>query len=58
MKIEVLVTCNSNFTTDQKFTLIGNTKERLGNKMDVTITIVDDLIRTKNGKMKQAICDL
>lgn len=58
MKIEVLVTCNSNFTTEQKLKLIGNTKERLGNTMDVTITIVDDLIRTKNGKMKQAICDL
>ncbi|BED88890.1 capsular polysaccharide biosynthesis protein CapK [Pseudoalteromonas sp. MM1] len=58
MKIEVLVTCNNDFTTEQKLKLIDNTKERLGNKMDVTITIVDNLIRTKNGKMKQAICDL
>ncbi|WP_394185460.1 phenylacetate--CoA ligase family protein [Pseudoalteromonas tetraodonis] len=58
MKIEVLVTCNSDFTTEQKSKLIDNTKERLGNKMEVIITIVDDLIRTKNGKMKQAICDL
>lgn len=58
MKIEVLVTCNNGFTTEQKLRLIDNTKERLGNKMDVTITIVDDLKRTKNGKMKQAICDL
>ncbi|KPZ53848.1 phenylacetate--CoA ligase family protein [Pseudoalteromonas sp. P1-7a] len=58
MKIEVLVTCNNDFTTEQKSKLIDNTKERLGNKMEVIITIVDDLIRTKNGKMKQAICDL
>lgn len=58
MKVEVLVTCNSNFSTEQKLKLIDNTKERLGNSMEVNITIVDDLIRTKNGKMKQAICDL
>ncbi|MFT6918363.1 MAG: phenylacetate-CoA ligase [Cognaticolwellia sp.] len=58
LNIEVLVTCNSDFTDLERSQLIRNTKERLGNTMDVTITVVDNLIRTKNGKIRQAICDL
>lgn len=57
MRIEVLVICNNNFIEDEKLKLINNVKERLGSKMDVTITVVDNFIRTKNGKMRQAICD-
>ena len=58
MKIEVLVTCNSDFIDSERLKLITNIKERLGHKMEVTITVVDDFIRTKNGKMRQAICEL
>lgn len=57
MRIEVLVICNNNFIEDEKLKLINNVKERLGSKMNVTITVVDNFIRTKNGKMRQAICD-
>ena len=58
MKIRVLVTCNNDFTADQKLKLVCNVKERLGSKIDITIAIVDDLVRTKNGKVRQAICTL
>ena len=57
MKIEVLVTCNSDFIDSERLKLITNIKERLGHKMEVTITVVNDFIRTKNGKMRQAICE-
>ncbi|MEH0760550.1 phenylacetate--CoA ligase family protein [Vibrio sp. 16] len=38
--------------------LIENTKARVGKSLTVTVEIVDSLIRTNNGKIRQAICNL
>jgi phenylacetate-CoA ligase len=44
------------FDAHQKQILIDNTKTRLGQTMDVFVTVVDKIKKTKNGKTRQAIC--
>ena len=58
MKVEALIICNLDFTEAERLKLIKNIKERLGQSMVITITVVDELNRTKNGKVRQAICKL
>lgn len=46
------------FNEKERNILIENTKERLGHSMVVTVEVVDSIQRTKNGKMRQAICKI
>lgn len=56
-RIEVQAVVDSRlFDQQQEHILIENTKERLGKSMDVFVTIVDQIQKTKNGKTRQAIC--
>lgn len=56
-RIEVQAVVDSRlFDKQQEHILIENTKERLGKSMDVFVTIVDQIQKTKNGKTRQAIC--
>ncbi|WP_322804536.1 phenylacetate--CoA ligase family protein [Vibrio alfacsensis] len=58
-QIEVQAVVNAQvFDKQQERILIDNTKARLGRSMDVFITIVDKIQKTKNGKTRQAICTL
>ncbi|BBM66526.1 capsular polysaccharide biosynthesis protein CapK [Vibrio alfacsensis] len=58
-QIEVQAVVNAQvFDKQQERILIDNTKARLGRSMDVFITIVDQIQKTKNGKTRQAICTL
>ena len=59
-KIQVLaVVDNKLFTAEQKAQLIANTKERVGNSIDVDVSIVSQLPkRTKNGKVRQAVREI
>ncbi len=55
--IEVQAVVNRDlFDEQQEHILIKNTKERLGQSMDISVTIVDQIQKTKNGKTRQAIC--
>ncbi|MGR5409974.1 phenylacetate--CoA ligase family protein [Vibrio sp. PNB22_8_1] len=44
------------FNTHQEHILIENTKERLGKSIEVFVTIVEKIQKTKSGKTRQAIC--
>ncbi|NMM39539.1 phenylacetate--CoA ligase family protein [Pseudoalteromonas arctica] len=56
LSIVILVVVDESlFNKDQKYKLILNTKERLGESIKVNIKKVDAISRTKNGKIKQAI---
>ncbi|MGR5450244.1 phenylacetate--CoA ligase family protein [Vibrio sp. PNB22_2_2] len=58
-QIEVQAVVNAQvFDKQQERILIDNTKARLGRSMDVFITIVDKIQKTKNGKTRQAICTI
>lgn len=58
-QIEVQAVVNAQvFDKQQERILTDNTKARLGRSMDVFITIVDQIQKTKNGKTRQAICTL
>ncbi|WP_159650850.1 phenylacetate--CoA ligase family protein [Vibrio atypicus] len=58
-QIEVQAIVNAQvFDKQQERILIDNTKARLGRSMDVFITIVDKIQKTKNGKTRQAICTI
>lgn len=55
--IEVKAVVDSRFfDKQQEQVLIANTKARLGQSMEVFVTIVDKIPKTKNGKTRQAIC--
>lgn len=55
-KISVHVVCDDQFGSEQESKLIENVKDRLGRDIVVETVQVESLIRTKNGKVKQAIC--
>ncbi|RYU46111.1 phenylacetate--CoA ligase family protein [Aliivibrio finisterrensis] len=58
-QIEVQAVVNKDlFDEQQEHILIENTKERLGQSMDVFVTTVDQIQKTKNGKTRQAICSI
>lgn len=57
-EINVLVIADSGFSSSDESKLVSNVKARLGEKMKVNISKVDALIRTKNGKVRQAICEV
>ncbi|WP_418157342.1 hypothetical protein [Pseudoalteromonas sp. RW-H-Ap-1] len=46
------------FNENERNILVENTKERLGQSIAVTVEVVDSIQRTKNGKMRQAICKI
>ena len=46
------------FDNAQKQQLITNIKDRLGQSMSVEVKAVDSIPRTKNGKVRQAICNI
>ncbi|MBN3493805.1 phenylacetate--CoA ligase family protein [Vibrio neptunius] len=57
--IKVLaVVDEAKFTTQQEQQLITNTNERVGQSMQVDVIRVDALPRTKNGKVRQAVCSV
>lgn len=57
LKIEIeAVVDNRLFDEQQERILIENTKARLGRSMDVSVSIVETIKKTKNGKTRQAIC--
>lgn len=57
--IQAVVVIDSDvFDNAQKQQLITNIKERLGQSMNVEVKLVDAIPRTKNGKVRQAICNL
>lgn len=58
-QIEVLVVANPIFFgEEQKIKIRDNIKERLGKSIEVKITLVDEIPRTKLGKFRQAICEI
>ncbi|MCM5508689.1 MULTISPECIES: phenylacetate--CoA ligase family protein [Vibrio] len=57
--IKVLVVVDqAKFTTQQEQQLIANTNERVGQSITVDVHRVDALPRTKNGKVRQAVCSV
>lgn len=58
-EVTVLVVVDKQlFTSLESNKLIDNTKERLGQSIKVMIIEVDAIPRTKNGKVRQAICEV
>ena len=55
-EITVNVVSGDAFNYEEKAKLISNVKSRLGEGMKVSINLVNKLERTKNGKVRQAIC--
>jgi phenylacetate-CoA ligase len=57
--INILVVVDKNrFDKKQEGILIANAKTRLGNSISFLITPVDSLPRTRNGKVRQAVCNV
>ena len=56
--ITVSVLVNDDYDHEQEEKLISNVKARLGSSMQVNIDIVETLLRSKNGKVIQAICTI
>lgn len=56
--IVVNVVVDNSFTEEQSEKLVANVRSRLGEKMCVRIEKVEQLLRTKNGKVRQAICSI
>ena len=57
--IKILVLADKNlFTAKQTALLIANTKERVGSTIDVDVSIVKLLAKTKNGKVRQAVREM
>lgn len=56
--IKILVVVDDSFTVKQEQILISNTKERVGQSISVLVERVQILPRTKNGKVRQAICSV
>ncbi|MFT6918359.1 MAG: phenylacetate-CoA ligase [Cognaticolwellia sp.] len=44
------------FDKEQEKVLVANTRVRLGKSMEVFVSVVDQIQKTKNGKTRQAIC--
>lgn len=57
-EINILVIGSSEFDSPEENKLMTNVQARLGKKMKVNIRKVESLIRTKNGKVKQIICEV
>ncbi|MDA0130019.1 phenylacetate--CoA ligase family protein [Vibrio sp. MarTm2] len=58
-KVTILAIVNiEDFTEKQKARLINNAIEKLGNGMSISVKIVDSIPRTRNGKVRQAICNV
>ena len=58
-EIVVLVVIDKELFSDTaRKQLISNTQERLGLLMQVSVTPVESIPRTKNGKVRQAICEV
>lgn len=57
-EIVVNVVVDNSFTEEQSEKLVANVRSRLGEKMRVRIEKVEQLLRTKNGKVRQAICSI
>ncbi len=57
-EINVMVVSTLNFTAKEKKKLIVNVRARLGDLMVVKVCEINSLIRTKNGKVIQAICNI
>ena len=58
-EITILVVTDKNkFNNEQCSILTKNSKERLGESISIKIQEVNDIPRTKNGKIRQAICSL
>ena len=58
-EIEVLVVIDSEiFGSVQEDKLINNTKARVGHKIKVNVKRVDSLLRTRSGKVRQAVCSI
>ena len=53
-----VVTDKNLFDDKQRLTLINNAKEKLGESITFSIDEVNAIPRTKNGKIRQAICSL
>lgn len=56
--ITVSVLVNDEYDHGQEEKLVSNVKARLGSSMQVNIDIVETLVRSKNGKVIQAICTI
>ncbi|MEY8251034.1 MAG: phenylacetate--CoA ligase family protein, partial [Colwellia sp.] len=56
--LSVMVIPSPLFTDKEKQKIIKNIKNRLGDSMQVEIVITDNLLRSKSGKVRQAICTI
>ncbi|KOR86518.1 hypothetical protein AM233_22705 [Bacillus sp. FJAT-22058] len=54
-KFEVLLVPEVGFSKNEKLKLLEGLKERFGNSSSITINLVDDIPRTKNGKFRWII---
>lgn len=58
-QVKVLVVVESSlFLAAQELQLIKNVQDRLGKSINVIIEVVDSIPKTKNGKLRQAICTI
>ena len=57
-KIEIRIVPSSSFTGKEKQKFIKNVKSRLGVSMEVEVVLTDNLVRSKSGKVRQAICTI
>lgn len=56
--LSIMVIPTPLFTDKEKSKFIENIKSRLGNSIIVNVVVTDNLIRSKSGKVRQAICTI
>ena len=56
--LNVMVIPSPLFTDKEKQKLVKNIKSRLGDSIQVEVVITDNLLRSKSGKVRQAICTI
>lgn len=57
-RLSIMVIPTPSFTDNEKGKFVKNIKDRLGESMDVEIVVTDNLVRSKSGKVRQAICTI
>lgn len=57
-KLNIMVIPTPLFTDKEKSKFVKKIKDRLGDSMKVEIVVTDNLVRSKSGKVRQAICTI
>jgi phenylacetate-CoA ligase len=57
-RIDILVVVNANYGPAVRSRLLANAYERLGNDLQIEVTVVDGIARSNNGKFSGVVCNV